>query len=673
MSRILRGGGVAVELGTGRITARWSVTGMTAGPLVARAHFHDDVLHSDGTSGSWRVETGAALGRPGAWARWVPDEPGVTLAVHVPTEDGIVVVRVGFEARATQTLEALEPVAGPVDLGGTAVDAATRLVQGYDSWAYAGVRPAAVPGESWWGTQLAGPSGGFGVQALDATRFATVVSTRPADAAVTERHASTALVSVTCGATPPVAPVDGTWGYETLPPPPLALAMLPGAVEEAPPVALSSGSEPLAVAENLAALAGRAAGARRWSGPPMCGWESWYHYGLVVDREQLLRNARVLLERYRGLPGFDLVQLDDGWQVTYGAWWPNDRFPEDLRELTAEVRTAGGRPGLWLAPFMVQPGAPGLGTDHAAWAVCADDGTPLLDRHGRFGLDASNPAVVDWLRGLGEQVRAWGFDMVKLDFLYLGAVEGRRHDPGVTGTEALRRGLAAMAAGLGDEVYLLGCGMPLLPAVGLCHGNRVGHDLAVPVRLREFGQPRREGWTGFQGIRPQARNVAARFALHRRWFDADPDVVMAWGSDGASPDGYSIEEARTLATLAALCGGPFLLADDLAALADDERAVLEHPGLLDLVAGRGFRPVDLFERADDPGVEEFFAQGDPASLWLAERGDRRVAALFNWSDAPATRAVPDGFAGAPELWTGATVDGPAVDVPAHAVRVLVSG
>jgi alpha-galactosidase len=321
---------------------------------------------------------------------------------------------------------------------------------------------------------------------------------------------------------------------------------------------------------------------------------------------------------------------------------------------------------------MVQPGAPGLGTDHPEWAVRDEDGEAILDRHGRYGLDASHPEVLDWLRGLGEQVREWGFEMVKLDFLYLAAVEGGRHDRRVTGTAALRRGLRAMIDGLGPDVYVLGCGAPLLPAVGTCHGNRVGHDLAVPVLLREFGQPVTEGWTGFHGIRPQARNVAARFALHHRWFDADPDVVMAWGSDGGTPHGYSIEESRTLATVAALCGGPFLLADELASLSPDERAVLEHPVLLDLAWGDGFRPLDLFARVDEPEVEQFFAQGEPASVWVAERDGRRVAAVFNWSEEPARRDLPEGFAGAHELWTGTAVEAPTLTVPAHAVRVLVS-
>jgi hypothetical protein len=664
VTRQLRGGGVEVDLGDGSFRARWPAAGVVAGPLAARAHVDGESVPSDCGHGRWHVQTGAGYGRPGAWARWLPDDGGLALAVHAPADGDALVVQLTYTAAAGGFLDRLIPVSGLVDLGVAARDT-RRLVQGYDSWAYAGVRPAAGMGVSWWTSVFASATGpAFGVQALDAERFATAIASRP--------EGDGLLVDVSCGATPPVEAGDGTWGYETLPPPGLGLPVPAGAVERAPPIALIAGTDPLALMEELASLAGAVSCARRWTGPPVSGWETWYHYGLVVDREHLIENARALVERYGERRGFDLVQLDDGWQVTYGAWWPNDRFPVDLSEVTAEVRALGCRPGLWLAPFMVQPGAPGHGTDHPGWAVRDREGQPILDRHGRYGLDASNPEVVDWLRALGAQVRAWGFEMVKLDFLYLAAVEGVRYDQRVTGTEALRRGLRAMLEGLGLDPYVLGCGMPLLPAVGICHGNRVGHDLAVPVLLREFGQPVSEGWTGFHGIRPQARNVAARFALHRRWFDADPDVVMAWGSDGATSHGYSLEESRTLATLAALCGGPFLLADELASLGPDERTVLEQPDLLDLVWGDGFRPVDLFARTDEPEVEEFFAQGEPASLWTAERAGRRIAALFNWTDEAATRDVPEEFGGARELWTDAVADAPTVYVPAHAVRVLVT-
>ena len=49
-------------------------------------------------------------------------------------------------------------------------------------------------------------------------------------------------------------------------------------------------------------------------------------------------------------PGFDLVQIDDGWQENNGAWWPRERFPDDFGELVETIHGLGQRCGLWLAP-----------------------------------------------------------------------------------------------------------------------------------------------------------------------------------------------------------------------------------------------------------------------------------------------------------------------------------
>ena len=640
MTRELRTRDLVVELGTGTWTVRWPALGITAGPFAARVLLDGDLHDTAAGDGGWKVETGAGFGRSGAWARWRPRGDGPALHLHVPADGDTVVAEAVARSAADARLDRLVPLAGPVDLGAD-VATAVRLVEGYDSWSYAGVRAAATPGRSWWRAAFVRADGAaLAVHALDAARFATVVESAAS--------AGNLRIAVDCGAAPAVELAPGSWGYEVLAPPTLDLPMAARTEVRSPAIALSAGADPFALLEQGAELSGVTSARRRWTGAPIGGWESWYHYGLFVDPDDIVVNARLLRERYRDRPDFDMVQVDDGWQLTYGAWWPNDRFPTDLSTLVGDLHDLGCRTGLWLAPFMVQPGAPGVATEHPDWLVRDVAGEPVLDRHGRAALDGSRPDVLAWMRDLGAQVRAWGFEMVKLDFLYLGATGGMRADATVTGTEALRRGLRAFVDGLGDDVYVLGCGAPLLPLVGLCHGNRVGHDLCVPVKLHEYGNPLAEGWTAFQGIRPQARNVAARWALHRRWFECDPDVVMAWGSEEPAGDGgFALEESRTLATLAALCGGPYLLADDLGALRPGERGVVEDAVVLDLAHGDGFRPLDLFDHADDPPLEEFFDQpARIASRWRTTGTGAAVEAHFDFGD------------------TG----GP--DVPAHGVRLV---
>ena len=615
MTQNLRTDDLEILLGDdGTWRAAWTRADVVLDGGATRIDLTTRDLTSRSSEGNWQLD--------GLRARWDPLADGPWIELELDTDT--VTVQTGYRARADELVGLLTPIVAATELVPLG-----RLVDGYDSWTYSGVVAGDRDGDSWWNTALVDAHGrALAVQALGAERFATRI-------AIDED-----LLIVECGGTPPLKFVPDTWGYEVLEPAPLALPLAAGEEVRSERIALAAGTDAVALVDRLAARAGAAGAARRWNGPPIAGWESWYHYGHAIDAEAFLTNARLLRERFGGRADFDVAQLDDGWQIAHGAWTPNNRFPADLGTLTSELHGMGARAGLWLAPFMITPDAPGVATDHRDWCLTHSSGHTLRDRHGLWGLDASHPDALAWLRELGAQVRAWGFDMVKLDFLYLGAQEAIRRDLSVTGTEALRRGLRAFVDGLGDDIYVLGCGMPMLPALGICHGNRIGPDLATPVTHRELGpQPLTHDWSGWHGVAVQARNVAARFAL-RHWFDCDPDVVLAWGSDGATPHGYSPEESRTLAVLAALSGGPFFLADDLHALAATERAVLEDPEILDLLGGDGFVPTDLFAAPERPDPEHAFAlaTGVP-TRWVARRGDGDVTATFNWSDRP-TGGIP---------------------------------
>ncbi len=247
-------------------------------------------------------------------------------------------------------------------------------------------------------------------------------------------------------------------------------------------------------------------------------WCSWYSLYTEIYEGQLLK----ILNDLADLP-FDIFQIDDGWQIGIGDWEPNARFPSGMDGMAARVKETGRKAGLWLAPLLVVPSS-SIYREHRDWL--------LHDKNGRlvsagfnwgeqlYALDTTHPEALDWLAALMKKVRAWGYEYAKLDFLYAGALPGKRHVDMPRET-AYRQGLAVIREALG-EAYFLTCGAPILPSIGLCDGLRVGPDVAG-----YFTSPR-DDILLMNFAAPGIRN-ALRTTLNRLWLQplvhTDPDVV----------------------------------------------------------------------------------------------------------------------------------------------------
>jgi alpha-galactosidase len=243
-------------------------------------------------------------------------------------------------------------------------------------------------------------------------------------------------------------------------------------------------------------------------------WCSWYAYYENVSEAVLAKD----LDGLRGLP-FDVLQLDDGWEVRVGDWWPNDKFPAGMRALTDRIADAGLVPGLWLAPFIALPKSE-LATRHPELLLRDRRGEPAVVGHnwdtGYHALDLARADARDHVAELiGRVVHDWGFRYLKLDFVN-GALAQRAD--GASREGVYRDALALVREVAGDEVYLLGSGAPLLPSLGLLDGIRSGPDVA-PI------------WQNYATDDPSdamARNAVVN-AVHRLWqsplLEVDPDVV----------------------------------------------------------------------------------------------------------------------------------------------------
>ncbi|GAA2273094.1 hypothetical protein GCM10010234_05010 [Streptomyces hawaiiensis] len=248
-------------------------------------------------------------------------------------------------------------------------------------------------------------------------------------------------------------------------------------------------------------------------------WCSWYEYFTTVTEDDIHENLRAM--DTLDLP-VDVVQIDDGYQRALGDWLTlSGRFRSRVG-IAEKIRSRGRRAGIWTAPFLVDP-ASDLAAAHPDWLV--RDTTGGFAHAGRnWGhdlrvLDTTHPDAAAYLTEVFTTLRAEGYDYFKTDFLYAGALEGVRHAD-VDALTAYRAGIELIRAAIGTESYLLGCGAPMLPSLGLFDAMRVSPDTA-PHRSPEAGDYSQPGQDP-----AEFTGAARRWQHHRLWIN-DPDCLMA--------------------------------------------------------------------------------------------------------------------------------------------------
>jgi alpha-galactosidase len=397
---------------------------------------------------------------------------------------------------------------------------------------------------------------------------------------------------------------------------------------------------------------GRAAVAHTPARPlaePSVGWSSWYTYYADVTEQDVRDNLAVVvaLNQAGGHAPVDLLQVDDGWQVRWGEWTANDKFPAGMASLAADIRAAGLQPGLWMAPFYVHREASAY-LEHDDWWVLDAEGQELRfdnDSTGDYAvLDVTHPDAAAWLEGVIADRVAEGWTYLKLDFLYAGAEPGQRHEP-VSGLEAYARGLEILRRGAGEDRFILACGAPMLPSLGFAEGFRTGADIAF-------------GWDPDPEpayLRWQARATAGRAWMNGLWWWNDPDVLML-----RAP--YDDTRARGAVVAQLVSGGLWLAGDDLSSL-DEAQLLLElHPEAASL---RGLEVEPLaplrFASGHDLGPVAERQVPDDRVPWMWRVGADGTA-LLNLGEDPVELPTPGGR----ELLTGE-------EAAAGTVRVLEPG
>jgi hypothetical protein len=470
--------------------------------------------------------------------------------------------RVSFQAAGDAVVEALS-LEGPARVEG----ARGALSNGFQSWSQSGMLAlqALAPEEdlfralgqqgdaetlrggrelSWWLGHVAGPRAHLVAGALEAERLRSWVQAGFDDQ-------GELFVRL------------GSGGVERI-------ALQPGQELDGERWHLGLGEEP----HGLLSAYGRALPARRRTRAvePEAGWNSWYELWDGVDAEAVRANAAAAREAFAHLPldGPLRIVIDDGWQVAWGQWEPNAKFPEGLDGLARELGAQGFSLGVWFAPLLVDE-ASQVFREHPDWLV---GGATFQHSHGlTHVLDVTHPEAAAFLAESVRRLVGWGTTFLKIDFLFAGTYEGRRHQP-MTGMQAFARALAIIREAAGEEAIILAVGAPPVPVAPHVDAWRSGGDIAWKAAP--------PGWAMAVN---QARSLAARWPFCEAMLcDPDPPILRA---------PLTPAEVGFGAWVVALAGGGLFLSDDLRALPAERYALgLDAERVRLSLAGLAARPVE---------------------------------------------------------------------------------
>ena len=225
-----------------------------------------------------------------------------------------------------------------------------------------------------------------------------------------------------------------------------------------------------------------------------------------------------------------------------------------------EIHASGFEAGLWLAPFIAETESE-VFQKHPDWFY-RPNGEMFCcgcNWSGFYSLDIDNPEVEQYLRDVFHRVfDEWGFDLVKLDFLYGAAPYGDSHE---TRAARMIRAMKFLREVCGDHP-ILGCGVPVMPAFGLVEYCRVSCDVTLDwndkLHMRIIHRER-------PSTKQAIANTISRRQLNGRAYLSDPDVFFLRTENCSLND----KQKDMLATLAALLGGVFLTSDDPSSYTDE--------------------------------------------------------------------------------------------------------
>jgi alpha-galactosidase len=371
------------------------------------------------------------------------------------------------------------------------------------------------------------------------------------------------------------------------------------------------------------------------------GWCSWYYYFTNVTEEDVIKNLKYL-QRNKNLIPIDFFQLDDGYFTYIGDFNDiNSKFPNGLVSLFKSINNCGFKSGIWTAPFFAERKAK-LFNLKRGWFLKDKSSNKMLKVHFGvswnvylYGLDLSNPHVSIYLYNFYRNLLNLNntpqntdsnlISFFKIDFLHAAVpIEGKFLNSNLTRAQILYNGVKTIRDAIKEDSFLLACGAPLGPCVGLVDAMRIGEDTAP--RWEERNQQLIESGIHTPGLKVSLINTIYRSFMHRNFWINDPDCLMIRRTDTE----LTIEEIRLQLTIMGLSGGQILISDDMTKLSDEE--INDAKLLLPPYNPRNYYPI---------AVDAFISK--LPTIYLLETneviGKRYLVAIVNWEDSFVSKAI----------------------------------
>ncbi len=354
------------------------------------------------------------------------------------------------------------------------------------------------------------------------------------------------------------------------------------------------------------------------------GWNHWLAFFRDVTEQDMV-NATDWIEANLKAYGMVHVQLDDGYQAeNHRLWdreWDPKKFPHGPAWLASYIRSKGFTPGLWTVPYSyaVEAGKP-------EWFLRDEKGNIARDYQGAGELDFSRPDVIhDYWIPLLQSLKSQGWGYYKFD---MGSTvpqwehnKSRFYDKSKTPFDVSVESLKVFREIMGPEIWHTN------------HPDNWGGRMGY-VDVVGCGRDPGPGWTQMNNHFEVISNNT--YQNHIVWY-SDPDCIVLRGKPTRSDlkrrrntEFFTLEEARTAASLLSITGLQWLSGDDMPNLGRERVDLIKHA-----IPIMPIFPIDLFGRGRD---KKNYPQMFDLKVNMPS-GRYDVVAATNWTTDPTTRTV----------------------------------